>query len=508
MEFLELSWVLTVAPLAIVLIFCTWLRAPDWLAERADWRARLRAALVLAVPLATILGGVAVYRVYEVPATPVDLLWRTPEVTRVGDVEARRTADLYRRACDLMSKPRFLALGSDQRFDAGEAASGNLLQAEPRAAWLRENAQSLTLALEAADRPECDFAHTLDPGTIYLSPLPRLGLLIALSAQDLELKGELDAALDRYQAALRMANQLRRQPGLAGEAIANTIEQIVFNHLPYWGARVSQTPERIHAAIADISKLTPFRPMAGIVEYEYRGLAHRLFTTDGSLLSTDAHAGRSAILARWLPWERTRSWRVLAYLAALDLDDVAAAELALAGQQTPAGYWGIDPAGRGEAIRLAQTSLFLASDALDYQQPSMGIALIDSRREAVAYRRAVRLALAAEAWRLEHEELPGTLKQLELGGGDQASLDPYTNQPFEYFPAGFRADVQSENVIRVGARTPVLLSPGRAYAGYLRERLEHVRLTSADEIQPASASPHASGESLPGLLFPIPGEME
>ena len=55
MYWLGLSWLWSVAPLPLAFLFATWLHAPDWLVERKTWRARLRPALVVAVPALAIL---------------------------------------------------------------------------------------------------------------------------------------------------------------------------------------------------------------------------------------------------------------------------------------------------------------------------------------------------------------------------------------------------------------------------------------------------------------------
>ena len=47
MQFIGASWLLTVAPIPLVLLWATWLRAPDWIRENTTWKARRRAALAI-----------------------------------------------------------------------------------------------------------------------------------------------------------------------------------------------------------------------------------------------------------------------------------------------------------------------------------------------------------------------------------------------------------------------------------------------------------------------------
>lgn len=52
------------------------------------------------------------------------------------------------------------------------------------------------------------------------------------------------------------------------------------------------------------------------------------------------------------------------------------------------------------------------------------------------YRRATRLILAIEAWKLEHGRLPKSLEDLKGKYPDQLPIDPYTGGEFDYEPKG------------------------------------------------------------------------
>jgi hypothetical protein len=64
----ELNGLLFILPLAIGLLAATWLRAPDWLAERNAWRAWLKPALAVAVPLVLILLYLPTARLAQLPS--------------------------------------------------------------------------------------------------------------------------------------------------------------------------------------------------------------------------------------------------------------------------------------------------------------------------------------------------------------------------------------------------------------------------------------------------------
>src|SRR5487761_1374848 len=143
-------------------------------------------------------------------------------------------------------------------------------------------------------------------------------------------------------------------------------------------------------------------------------------------------------------------------LAELDVHDVQAAESALAGQRQPADAWFYeDPYERLKAEHLVRTSLFFGVDHRAEWFQGFSREVVDSRRGAIAYRRAARLVLAAEAWRLEHEALPETLARLEGAELDRVPVDPFTNQAFSYFPFGFRSPVSSSVLKQLPARTPL-----------------------------------------------------
>jgi hypothetical protein len=75
------------------------------------------------------------------------------------------------------------------------------------------------------------------------------------------------------------------------------------------------------------------------------------------------------------------------------------------------------------------------------------------------YRRATRLILALEAWKLEHRELPKSLDELEDKYLDKVPVDPYTGKAFGYGPTGFPYSIVSEP----GFAATRTLEPGRPY---------------------------------------------
>lgn len=500
MEYLHLSWIFTVAPLAIALFVGTWLRVPEWLIERRDWRARVRAAVVLAVPLAAVLIGTALYRVYEAPAPGIEIAPRSQEASAFAAADARRTADLYARASDLLVKMPAEGPFADLRGDTSTTLT------ESQTAWLDENQEPLALVLEASARPDCTFFDTsYRLQNAASARFLELGHLVVLSARQLEDDGQLDAAWTRYRAAFAMARHFHQQPGLFGEIYGNALERMALERLFFWGAHEDQTRDRMRAAIDFVGKLAPLRPMTDEIKEEYGELAVRLFSDGDSWSPFDGPAIVSRPLARWMPWELVRSKRTLALLAKLDLGDVEATQAALAGERQPAEAWYYeDPYARLNVEHLARTSLFFGVDSTNESFQGFSRELIDSRRGAVAYRRAALLVLAAEAWRLEHDELPDSLARLEGNGLDSVPVDPFTNKAFSYFPFGFRKPISSNEWKQVPPRMPLLYSPGTPRGDYLTERIGSLRRESNDDAPAESEPSNDEVERVHGMVFPVP----
>jgi hypothetical protein len=152
--------------------------------------------------------------------------------------------------------------------------------------------------------------------------------------------------------------------------------------------------------------------------------------------------------------------------------------------------------------------------------------LPDYRRAATCYRRAAALALAAEAWRLEHGEVPDTFGQLQGTYFEKVPLDPYSNRPFLWFPFGWTDSVQTQNV-SIPSGTPLIYSPG--YFGSMKVEAALNRLNRRNAQNPvrqsragdpaaaptiessraagtgrASPTVETPSQTIEGLAFPIP----
>ncbi|MGH7135805.1 MAG: hypothetical protein ACREHD_08705, partial [Pirellulales bacterium] len=355
--------------------------------------------------------------------------------------------------------------------------------------WLTENREALDAMIAAIDELPLDA--TVEGGsTRYEVYWRQLAAMILRSGQLAENDGKLDDAWRRYRSVLRLADFVRRGNAVFGEVLGDNLDEATSMQLLRWGAREGQSAESLRAAINELRRSEAAdAPLADVMLREYAWYRE---ITDEVQAHPDEWNGKVVFAARWAPWEFTRARRLLAYLASLNLVEARYADAALkdSSAQIPVvsqdGYV-------ANARQLWQTTL-LESFVETW-------AVATTRRSAVCYRRAAQLALAAEAWRLEHDALPEKLADLQSVYFDELPVDPFNNQAFTWLPWGLRAAVQSRNAGEIRAGTPLIYSAGinershgsysplpadgtsLIYSGGTNERgwLEGVRRNSADE---------------------------
>ena len=188
--------------------------------------------------------AVILFRVHQMPDDPPGFdVGQFEEQVQAHLAEGMATADVLRRAIDLISTPPG---GLEDR-------SNSAALAEQDRGWLQNNSRCLKLLLDASGRPYCYFG---DPATetqlTFIDKKLELTQLMLVSARQLEEEGDLDAALDRCFATLRMTSHLAAADGSIqpyGEVAEPRLFHDVFNHLAHWMARRGQTSERIRGAI-------------------------------------------------------------------------------------------------------------------------------------------------------------------------------------------------------------------------------------------------------------------
>ncbi|MBI3838668.1 MAG: ABC transporter permease [Planctomycetia bacterium] len=467
---MQVSFLWSVTPIPLVLLWATWLRAPDWVRENTRWSARSRAAAVVLIPAIALIVAVPIYRVWQVALVgrpgfdPAEYLSQiTPEGTA--------TAALYRRADELY-------VGSGRGPTDTESK------------WLEENAKPLALVLEASRRPTCNFG---DPRTFTERPRLRnedwLISLILASGRQFEAEGKLDEALDRYFSALRVISHLPDSSLRPGVEPPDSAGQ-VFSKFSYWAAQKGQTAERIGIAIKRLQAIdASLLRLDDYLKKDYIVARRATFGDLGAWLALSGQAKEDGqIMQRMLwgklmPWEKQRGLLVLNLLTATALDRLHEMRETLAGESGVVDF--LEPGRSWSPIHdfAVKFNHLQRHDAQSRQKvewlattytvwPGIGASgrfAAAELAEFEARRRAALLLLALEAHRLEHGGLPQSLSELVGPYFDALPLDPYSGHEFSYFPAGLpepttaleAAQLKDKNVMwRIWKRTSKVV-PGK-----------------------------------------------
>ena len=288
MQLMGSSWLWTVAPIPLVLLWATWLRAPDWVRENKTWKARGRAAAAILVPSSIMFIALPIYRVQQIHEVSPGFDVSQFEADVANNAAALATGDLYYQADKLLVLPK-------EELDDSRPFTPQQRE------YLEKNARPLALLLEASRRPSCALR---DPQTYVPT------FLLTLSAHELEADGKLDEALDRYldeaQALIHMAEAGR-------EAMALSSFRYIFQEITQWAALEGQTPERIRAAIAKLQDLSAAdSKFENAVKYEY--LTQRSWMS-GETSADQVNLGdtqryslaTAATIDTFMPWERWRA---------------------------------------------------------------------------------------------------------------------------------------------------------------------------------------------------------
>lgn len=420
MSYYQFNWLWSVLPLPLALLWATWLRAPAWIVERNHWRAWLWPALPPVIAAVALVTTVAYLRIHEIERWP-DPGFSLAELDQPATKEAIATGAMYQRALALLTRPKHPAKADETE----EAATPEAIR-EANAAWLAANQEALALALEASLRKECDSQCSVRSDRMLNAC--DLARLVTLSGEQLEVAGDLDGALDRYAAALRMAQHARqraRHPDLA-----DGIESDVWEHLVRWAAQPQQTPKRLLAAMRRVEEITTALPSTDLtIKTRYREDRERITSGVAGLgrLQGTSQSPFSQALWLLLPWEKARALRALDQLTADELFRLHKVEDAVASRR---------PVGQDMLLYRRNDWRVETTPSLRIWYCPEATWLIHSLIRTETARRAMRLQLALAAWKLERGELPRSLDELVGRNLDRIPLDPHTAEPFRYFPDG------------------------------------------------------------------------
>jgi len=498
---LGVPWLWSVAPIPVVLLLATLVRTPNWLLERKTLRAWLPTALTLAVPAAAIVTGACAHRVYSIPL--VDPGFDVQAFTRPVSPEARATVDTYRRALELYE--RHPIRGRDDRGEWSSSSGPWTPLTEADLSLLDQNGAVLDRVLAATEKPS-DF---FDPTGRITHGRPGVGFhdlghLLVNSGRRLEAEGELDAALDRYLAAVRFAGQMRNRAREPLMLDADWVERDAYDCLAWWGAHSDQTADRIRDAIARLAPLQEQMPPPDDAIKSDHVLMQRLLAGDvdlpeaGDLLlrvSTD-EASFFSFLAVRLPWESARAQRVTRRFTSIELEYLHGVESAV--QANRPVTISDHPLNELANVRLRYNTFPLNSFYL-YQPQSELLAWKYLRMET--RRRAVRVQLALAGWNVEHGELPERLEELAGAFFDRLPLDPSGGGPFQYFREGQPGSIRDLDPWRYEA-DPQALEPDADVI--VRPGTPYFRSAGVGQRGWFSAHDYRSRGSDRDFVFPIP----
>ena len=471
MFLLQVSWLWTVVPIPLLLLWATWLRAPDWIRENTTGAARLRAGAAVLLPALVLLIGVPVYRVQSVPFVEVNFDLAVYQA-RVNP-EALATAELYRRANELYVPGPMDVIYPERSTDVRDRE-----RIPGRVKWLEENAEPLALVLQASSRPTCCLA---DPAKMNEQPRLRnatyLIQLVLASGRQLEAEGKLDEALDRYFAALRVISHWTEQLPFGQYLLTVRDATLVFTELVEWSAQSGQTAERVRAAVERLRGVDwEILHLADGLKSDYI-LARRFVEGDhGAGVALFGSKNSAGIMAQRLFWDRLMPWEKHRELRRLNLEtNRALSRLSMLEGWLRSGvgiagdlprrhpYWREFP-----PFRAALEIIDLGAAA------ETQLALFETNR------RAALLRLALVGYRLEHGELPPTLDQLRDGYFKQLPHDPYSGLDFLYFPNGMPPPLTELEIVEL-EEMYIPIVPGKPCVWCTSERLRVATVDHSSE---------------------------
>ncbi len=406
-----------VAPIPLIAIWASWLRAPDWLSERTRWRARLKLVFSLALPLAAVLAVTACFRAYEVPIVQLNLPEANP---RQPSSDARDTLRMYREAWS-----------ASESTATKDEAIAKFIEASRREHCWFPNAHDLHSPSDAGT-----MSNDMKNARTLVSHSTRLAEFVLDSCDSLESEGKFDEAFERHMAVLRFARHLYDRGDLGRQRGADAVEAMALARLPDWAAGSGQRAETIRTALKRLDQeyfvFSPPREYATLDDYLVR--CDLLDFDEAAWEMSGAEWKEKAVfqcLSVVLPCEHVRVKRVSAACMASQFQRIRAARRLL--ETNGCVRDAVDP--------LYDRNLqWVRTTPLLWWNPHLLPVHEDWRLELMAvhevHRRVAHLQLALAAWRAEHGQLPKTLDELVGKELDSLPVDPFTGRPFLYRPEG------------------------------------------------------------------------
>jgi hypothetical protein len=524
-------------PIAAGCLLATWLRVPDWLAVRSNWRAWLKPAVAVVVPMLFVGLMLPVARLAQVPVGSVnqrDTVVEGVESWRQLDTpEARATAAMYAQAADQVGssppedylepwrKPEFtlepdpaLAPGSLGEIDEAKIPKDQLedyivatkRQQESEGKWLED---AVNLAIEAGERPTCWFSFdvaqanhmaaiygnqkfSLDADPIY-SSLNRLTERLV----NIPVDAPPSRAIERFIAAIRLSARIRSGQSSVVYLNQTRYENELLERISKWAEEKGRTKDELRALIDKLEiEFQTFPELEQTVAADHVLVRKALeggMTPLAMTLQPPQQMVFLAYLANELPWERRRAVKVLDQITWRNIGDAVALttlvadprprEMGIAAMRRflRSRYDGIPPAWELIDPELMTSYLAVMEYRTRVPMPDLNRAFLDNQ----VFRRATLLRVALAEYRLDHDRYPSLLATLVPDYLSEMPLDPYSRQEFQYEPGGIDLPLQIHHdqdgmagsrvasVKSIPAETPLLWSVGSSDARIRRWESTH-----------------------------------
>lgn len=529
-RFLGIPDWLGVFPLVAILLWASWLRAPDWLSERDGWRPWLRWLGLVSLPAALYLVTLAAHRAYEIPDLARDTL---PSGSLSGSTSPSAFAAQHVHAYSELMRPttpeeritadRYRSLSQEMRilpgpvFTFGEGAGppstlppGAEPQVEEAGAALPESANEINTQrserranlvnqfIEVSQRPDCDFAG----GPLAMLPASESRLaheiVAAVEEHAIELvqAGKHAEALDCYTAMDRFLRHYQQRGDWIRISQSIELEAGVYENVLREAAKAFESADEFQEAFQQWKPAPhdwkPDFQIARMREYLLTramvDLDRAAWQTRGSVSPEQEPAFR---VLRWMPWERERSRRLIDYQALFQ---------GMGGHDAMLSRW----------ERNTVLQLYLPA-------PEHARQLEASQS---THRAALQLRLLLLAWQAENDSLPESLEELQKAYPESATIRSHSARPLLYRPQGLDVELNINGLPSVPAGTPFVWGSPElplSYAGitYLDHKTLFAALEASEETpldEPGAAETGATPSGgMPGSMPPgvmPPGVME
>jgi ABC-type transport system involved in multi-copper enzyme maturation permease subunit len=476
-----LAW--SMAPVPLILLGATWLRAPDWLLERTSLRARVQAFASIVIPLGIITSAVIAYRINEIPkfdpGFSLEAFLQPPT-----DREQKARAE-YATAYRGISPFGWPKSGERESMEAVSQSLDFTNPARPllpeERQWVVANEDALGELLRATRAKSAAF---FDPHTGQHSLSPNesrtVFRLLLAAAKYHQTQGDLEAAWQHYLAILRMTRHARHRGESFEHHVADDFEQMTLEHTVHWAALPQLSSDLLRDAIRDLQVHSANVPSGKSAVKNEHVLVRAYLLADveaGSRLAVEPEAVRThRLLLSLAPWERARALRVLNMITTTSLELLGRAKVTLDKGDVPEGFTYQDWL---ESPQVAYVETTPLASGLFWHGST--IHRIEAEFMQTTMRRAALLQLASEAFHRDHNQWPPRLEDLRGEYLTSIPPDPYTGQMFRYFPQGrneiTRWGIGSEWKLPGGETRVREVAPGQPFlwsAGPVMRRLYYV----------------------------------